>query len=176
MNERIQGEVKMQSQNATSQPPGRFLNTQGLFSTSSLLPFLFPLFSFFSIHFSVALSHLLPQSLLSQGIETTPWEETAQAAGRRPWAGSAARGGSAAGGSGGGRGQRWVMAPALPGALRRPGVSARPQEVAAIPSRRGAPQTSVAVRGDLIKPRAINPRAAWGRLWARACGGALGTE
>lgn len=69
MNERIQGEVKMQSQNATSQPPGRFLNTQGLFSTSSLLPFLFSLFSFFSIHFSVALSHLLTQSLLSQGIE-----------------------------------------------------------------------------------------------------------
>lgn len=56
------------------------------------------------------------------------------------------------------------MAPALPGALGRPGVSARPQEVAVIPSRCGGLQTSVAVRGDLIKPRAINPRAAGGRL------------
>lgn len=52
------------------------LNPQAVSLThraSSLLlpsfPFFFPLFSFFSIHFSVALSHLLTQSLLSQGIE-----------------------------------------------------------------------------------------------------------
>lgn len=156
------------------------LNPQAVSLThSSLLlpsfPSFFPSFLFFQ-YILAWLSHLLTQSLLSQGTETTPWEVRAQAAGRRPWAGSASRGGSAAGGSGGGQVQRWVMAPALPGALLRPGVSARPQEEAALPSRRGALQTCVAVRGDLIKPRAINPRAAGGRLWTRTCGGALGTE
>lgn len=141
-------------------------------ASSLLLPSFLSFFpSFLSFQYILAwLSHLLTQTLLSQGTETTPWEVRAQAAGRRPWAGSAARSGSAAGGSGGGRVQRWVMAPALPG------VSACPQEEAALPSRCGALQTCVAVRGDLIKPRAINPRAAGGRLWTRACGGALGTE